>query len=712
MTPYSASETGDCPWFCGTVYWPRIRPAILGILASFGVLALVAPTVAPSVTFGDSGDLLSAAATLGIAHAPGYPLWCILAHGLWSVSGIPFAVDFLSALALALAGLLAFLAFRELTGDDWAAFGAVLPLCLTPVVWGQAVTAEIYALDLALLTAGLLLVVRAGRRVKDGHTLSWQQALGLGIVLGSGLAYRATHGLFHLAYLVWFVRMPRSQWARRGSVGGLAVGYALALSLWLYIPLRSGAFPWMPFGLGERALYGPGAPIGLSDLPAYVTAANYRGAMWGALPPLWPKLLAYDVRMLAAELSPAVWALAACGLVLCRGKRKVLPLLGLVGMTWLLFWNYLVFDPEAFFIPLYVGVCGLCAFGIAALCERLRRGGRWRRAAWIMPALPLAWLAVQIPSAYTAADRSRDMLADEYVQQLMRSTATPWPVLTVGRRHAIPDHRLLPIEYYRTTCGWMVDASREPQTEDAAYRALLSRLGRPDLAPADLRHRARQLLEVAVADGRVFVMGDFWIENGRGYSDTLGWATRPLLAPAPGLPDPRKGEYWTRWEAHALAVGGSQAPAHEMAVTPLLEVSDELVRYGAAEEALGLIDRGLALDPGNGLLVQAQADVLVGLGRADEAVESLRRARDHAPTFSGWLSMTAKLAQVLVRAERYEEAVGEFEIVLARRHWSPSQELRVRMAAAAAYRVLGRDEDMARVLEPVMDQVLVSPGTE
>lgn len=35
-------------------------------------------TLAPTVTSEDSGELITAAYTLGIAHPPGYPLWCIL----------------------------------------------------------------------------------------------------------------------------------------------------------------------------------------------------------------------------------------------------------------------------------------------------------------------------------------------------------------------------------------------------------------------------------------------------------------------------------------------------------------------------------------------------------------------------------------------------------------------------------------------------------
>ena len=48
-----------------------------------GLVALAAETVylltlAPTVTAEDSGELITAAYTLGVAHPPGFPLWCLL----------------------------------------------------------------------------------------------------------------------------------------------------------------------------------------------------------------------------------------------------------------------------------------------------------------------------------------------------------------------------------------------------------------------------------------------------------------------------------------------------------------------------------------------------------------------------------------------------------------------------------------------------------
>ena len=56
--------------------------------------------IGPTITGDDSGELVSAAYTLGIAHPPGYPLWCMLGK-LFTIivpyGSIAWRVGFMSA---------------------------------------------------------------------------------------------------------------------------------------------------------------------------------------------------------------------------------------------------------------------------------------------------------------------------------------------------------------------------------------------------------------------------------------------------------------------------------------------------------------------------------------------------------------------------------------------------------------------------------------
>jgi hypothetical protein len=63
-------------------------------------------TLPPSITFEDSGEFATAAALLGIPHAPGYPLYTMLAHLFLMVplawpGGTAWQVNLFSAVAAA-----------------------------------------------------------------------------------------------------------------------------------------------------------------------------------------------------------------------------------------------------------------------------------------------------------------------------------------------------------------------------------------------------------------------------------------------------------------------------------------------------------------------------------------------------------------------------------------------------------------------------------
>lgn len=49
-------------------------PVLAALAAGVGAFAVYAPTL-NSITAGDSGELLNAAANWSVAHPPGYPLW-------------------------------------------------------------------------------------------------------------------------------------------------------------------------------------------------------------------------------------------------------------------------------------------------------------------------------------------------------------------------------------------------------------------------------------------------------------------------------------------------------------------------------------------------------------------------------------------------------------------------------------------------------------
>ena len=79
----------------------RLACALLVFIASLTVYTL---TLAPTVTLIDSGELIVAASSLGVAHPPGFPLYVLLAHlaTLVPVGNVAVRVNLASALFAAL----------------------------------------------------------------------------------------------------------------------------------------------------------------------------------------------------------------------------------------------------------------------------------------------------------------------------------------------------------------------------------------------------------------------------------------------------------------------------------------------------------------------------------------------------------------------------------------------------------------------------------
>jgi hypothetical protein len=67
-------------------------------------LSIYVYTLSPTLTFGDSGELITAAYWLGIAHPPGYPIWCLLGK-LFTLIPVRMASPCLSRQSLLFWGL-------------------------------------------------------------------------------------------------------------------------------------------------------------------------------------------------------------------------------------------------------------------------------------------------------------------------------------------------------------------------------------------------------------------------------------------------------------------------------------------------------------------------------------------------------------------------------------------------------------------------------
>ena len=118
-------------------------------------------TMPLSITTEDSGELVSAAITLGIPHPSGYPLWTIVGHlfTYLPIGPIVWRINLLSAVCGALTCVLIYLILRRLIKPKFIALASGLLLGLSFTFWTQSTYAKFYTLNTFLISLSILILL-------------------------------------------------------------------------------------------------------------------------------------------------------------------------------------------------------------------------------------------------------------------------------------------------------------------------------------------------------------------------------------------------------------------------------------------------------------------------------------------------------------------------------------------------------------------------
>ncbi|MFH1259179.1 MAG: DUF2723 domain-containing protein [Elusimicrobiota bacterium] len=155
--------------------------AIIISLIAFGIYLL---GLAPTISAGDSGELVSAAANLGIAHPSGYPLYCLIGKifsFVFPLAAPAYRINLVSAFFSAVT---AGVSYKIIEGyfstrkTSWLPAGLALGVVLLPVFWSQAVVAEVFSLNIFFAA---LLIWLAAKLEEDKYFILFSFIAGLGL---------------------------------------------------------------------------------------------------------------------------------------------------------------------------------------------------------------------------------------------------------------------------------------------------------------------------------------------------------------------------------------------------------------------------------------------------------------------------------------------------------------------------------------------------
>ncbi len=275
-----------------------------------GFFALGVVQAAPSVTTGDAGEFAAAAAGLGVAHAPGYPLFVLLAKAFGTALPLgswAYRTNLLSAACGAAALALLGDALRRFGAGRAARLGAVLILGLSPLWRELSAVTEVFALHLLCAALLLWIVAAAGERLLEPGP-----SAALGLVFGLGLGNHQTLALILPALLL----------AGRGKAGSLprafacaALGAAAGFCVNAALPLRAAAAPPLDWDHATT----PKALWRLLERKDYGTMSLTTDGSQSSGPEALASQAWRSLRAIAAQLGPAGAALALVGAALGRG---------------------------------------------------------------------------------------------------------------------------------------------------------------------------------------------------------------------------------------------------------------------------------------------------------------------------------------------------------------------------------------------------------
>jgi tetratricopeptide (TPR) repeat protein len=411
------------------------RPLIFAFLIGGSALAVYCLTLSRSVSFIDSGELAAVAYTLGIAHPTGYPLFTLIG---WLIAHLPLPVEEiiklnLMAAVLCVAGVVVFFFFlrrfltvvflRRGAGQegrsglllDAASAGGAFTLAFSETYWAQAQSVEVYSLHVLFLSLILFTAAHAAFGEENRRESYW---LLFALLVGLSFTNHMTTILLAPGMLALYFMSQGNTRKAWGRLGTMAIPFALALSLYCYLPIRSSMGPSLDWG----------HPTSLERLLWHLSGKQYRVWIFSSTE-VAGRQLNYFLRNLPAEFAYIGLALAIWGLVRLFLLHKRLALAtSLLFVSCVLYSiNYDIHDIDSYFLLAYVCVAIWSSIGLYEAGRILWPVARSRHVVavvLVLPGLLSLWFH------YSVNNEAGNYLVEDYTTNMFHSVDSNAVVLS------------------------------------------------------------------------------------------------------------------------------------------------------------------------------------------------------------------------------------------------------------------------------------------
>jgi len=431
--------------------------------------ALYLKTLAPAIGPTDSGELTTAAWSLGNAHPPGFPFFLLVTHVFtWLPIGsmavrTNIATAFFAAIACALVALAAaeiLLMPRDVrvanaerskkqknvkTSDVREPSQLVILLIMlatgllfafSRTLWQFATVTEVYAVNSALM-AGVAWGMLRWARTRE---VRWLYAAAL--LFGLGLCvHHVTIGTGAIAIAVLITRVGGIKFWRSRTTIIAALLLAAGLLVYAYLPIAAARKPVMNWG----------DPVSISAVWDHVTGKQYRTYIKTSEEQNNAQIDRY-FGIVGHELGPAwmplVLLIAAGGIVLLWFRLRTIfwyVVLFIIGnAAWFAIYP-VTNDTPAYAIPTFIALLFAFAFGAASIAELAKE----ERIRTIIAAAMLLLPLLSLVTAYPFRDRSNYWVSHDYAENGLRSMRPNALMLTGDWQLYAPMRYRLDVEHAR-----------------------------------------------------------------------------------------------------------------------------------------------------------------------------------------------------------------------------------------------------------------------
>mgnify|MGYP002397592136 CR=1 FL=1 len=380
-------------------------------------------TLAPSVTFIDSGELATVASKLGVAHPTGYPLFTLIGKLFtWvpvsdEVYRLNLMCAIISSLAVAVFFNLIFLLSERiysLAGFPSlsrrvilnASLAASLVLAFSRTFWDTANAIEVYSLHTLFITLLIFLILLASGELGSPQSESkGRMWILFAFVLGLSFTNHLSTIFLSIGCIYLFIASNGFTGVSLKRVLLMAVPFFAGLTVYAYLFVRA-----------DNDVISWGNPHNFENFWRHFTGKQFSVWMFTSFENA-EKQFAYFTKNFPMETVIFPLMLAVPGLfLLYKYLRRVFTFTILLFLFCVIYAiNYDIYDIDSYFLLAYITSAIWIACGLLWLASKFKDGmGTTSYALLLIPVIPLVL-------NYDKVDESRNRFVDDYTMNVFNS---------------------------------------------------------------------------------------------------------------------------------------------------------------------------------------------------------------------------------------------------------------------------------------------------